>query len=121
MRIAALDDLDGPAPGVGDGLRHLGPLIPCIRKDAVDEGKQTARCPQHLAGTIAILHVGGVDDHAQQEAERIDEDVALASLAASKPCGWGMSEQSITSQVWYRPYFFDTHPHAAGDHDYGNC
>jgi len=33
-----------------------------------------------LAGTVAILHVGGVDDHAQQEAERIDEDVALASL-----------------------------------------
>jgi len=61
-------------------LRHLGPLIPCIRKDAVDEGKQTARRPQHLAGTIAILHVGGVDDHTQQEAERIDEDVALASL-----------------------------------------
>ena len=80
MHIAALDDLDGPAPGVGDGLRHLGPLIPCIRKDAVDEGKQTARRPQHLAGTIAILHVGGVDDHTQQEAERIDEDVALASL-----------------------------------------
>jgi hypothetical protein len=33
-----------------------------------------------LAGTIAILHIGRVDNHAQQEAERIDEDVALASL-----------------------------------------
>jgi len=35
---------------------------------------------QHLASTIAILHVGGMDDYTQQEAERIDKDVALASL-----------------------------------------
>jgi len=79
VRIAALDDLQGPTTGIGDDLLHLRPLIPGISKDAFDEGKQTARRPQHLASTIAILHVGGVDDHAQQQAERIDEDVALAS------------------------------------------
>ena len=79
MRIAALDDLQCPATGIGDDLLHLRPLVPCVRKDAFNEGKQTARRAQHLAGTIAILHVGGMDDHTQQEAERIDEDVALAS------------------------------------------
>ena len=78
-RIAAFDDLQCPATGIGDDLFHLWPLIPCIREDALDEGEQTACRAQHLAGTIAILHVGGMDDHAQQEAERIDEDVALAS------------------------------------------
>ena len=78
MRIAALDDLQGPATGIGDDLLHFWPLVACIREDAFDEGKQTARRAQHLAGTIAILHVGGVDDHAQQQAERVDEDVTLA-------------------------------------------
>ena len=79
MNIAAFDDLQCPAAGIGDDLRHLWSLVPCICEDALDEGKQTARRAQHLARTIAILHVGGLNDHAQQEAERIDEDVALAS------------------------------------------
>ena len=78
MRIAALDDLQCPATGIGHDLLHLRPLVACIREDALDERKQTACRAQHLAGTIAILHVGGVDDHTQQQAERIDEDVALA-------------------------------------------
>jgi hypothetical protein len=64
VRIAALDDLQCPATGIGDDLLHFGSLVPCIREDALDEGKQTARRPQHLAGTIAILHVGGVHDYA---------------------------------------------------------
>ena len=79
VRIAALDDLQGPATGIGNDLLHFRPLVPRIREDALDEGEQTACRAQHLAGTIAILHVGRMDDHAQQEAERIDEDVALAS------------------------------------------
>ena len=79
VRIAALDDLQCPATGIDHDLLHLRPLISCIREDALDEGEQTARRPQHLAGAIAILHVGGMDDHTQQEAERIDEEVALAS------------------------------------------
>jgi hypothetical protein len=53
--------------------------ISCIREDALDEGELTARRPLHLAGTIAILHVGGMDDDSQQEAERIDDEVARAS------------------------------------------
>ena len=88
MGIAALDDLQCPATGIGNDLLHLRPLIPGIREDALDEGKQTTRRAQHLAGAIAILHVGRVNDHAQQQAERIDEDVALASrdlLACIEP------------------------------------
>lgn len=79
MRVAALDDLQCPATSIGHDLLHLRPLVACIGEDALDERKQTARRAQHLAGTIAILHVGGVNDHAQQQAERIDQDMALAS------------------------------------------
>ena len=79
MRVAALDDLDRPAAGVGDDLGHLRSLIAGIGEDALDEGKRAARRAQQFAGTVAILDVGGMDDDAQQEAERVDEDMALAA------------------------------------------
>jgi len=79
MRIASLDDLQRPATSIGHDLLHLRPLVACIGEDALDERKQPARRAQHLAGTIAILHVGRVHDHAQQQAERIDQDMTLAS------------------------------------------
>ena len=79
MRVAALDDLDCPATGIGDDLGHLGSLIAGIGEDAFDEGKRAACCAQQFAGTVAILHVGGMDHDAQQETERIDEDMALAA------------------------------------------
>ena len=79
MGIAALNDLQGPAAGLGDELGHLWPLIPGIGKDAFDERKGSPRRAQQVARTIAILHVGRVDGDAQQEAKRIDEDVALAT------------------------------------------
>ena len=42
------------------------------------KGERTARGSKQLAGAVAILHVGGMDDDAQQQAACIDEDVALA-------------------------------------------
>ena len=41
--------------------------------------EQAARRASAPAGAIAILHVGGVNDDAQQKTERIDEDMALAA------------------------------------------
>lgn len=79
MSIAALDDLQGPGAGVGDRHGGFGALISGIGEDALDEGKGAARLSQDLPQTIAILNVGGVDDDAQQQAERVDEDVAFAA------------------------------------------
>ena len=79
MGVAALDDLRGPGSGVGDRLGGFRPLISGVGEDALDERKGAARLPQNLAQTIAILNVGGVDDDAQQQAERVDQDVALAA------------------------------------------
>ena len=78
MRLAALDDLKGPAARVGDDLRHLRSLIAGIGEDTLNEGKQAARRTEQFAGAVAILHIGGLNADAQQEAERIDEDVTLA-------------------------------------------
>lgn len=79
MCIAAFDDLQGPAAGVGDHLRHFRPLIAGIGEDALDEGKPASRRAEQFASAIAILHVGRVDDDGQQKAERVDEDMTLAA------------------------------------------
>ena len=56
-------------------------MITTIGVDALDEGEQTPRSfVEHQGGAVAVLDIGGMNDDAQQEAERIDEDVALAAL-----------------------------------------
>ena len=79
MGIAALDDLQGPGTGLGDYLGHLWPLVAGVGEDAFDERKGSPRGAQYLARAVAILHVGRLDGDAQQEAQRIDQDVALAT------------------------------------------
>ena len=78
VRVGALNDTQLPAAGRGDGRRHPRPLVAAVGEDGLDEGERTARGSKQLAGAVAILHVGGMDDDAQQQAECIDEDVALA-------------------------------------------
>jgi len=55
-------------------------LIAAVGEDALDEGKQAA-CAliEHQRDAVAILNVGGVDGNVQQQAERVDQDVALAT------------------------------------------
>ena len=77
---AASNDLDRPAPGLGRGPRGLRPLIAAVAVDALNEREQTTRAAvEHQHHPVAILNVGGMHRHAQQEAERIDENVAFAT------------------------------------------
>ena len=79
MGIGALDDLDGPAACLSDRLSGLWPLIAGICEDALDEGEGSARLAKNLADAVAVLNVGRMNDDAQQQTERVDEDVALAA------------------------------------------
>ena len=79
MQVAALDDFNVPAAGVGDDLCHLCSLVAGIGEDALDKGERAACRAEQVTGAVAILHVAGMDRDAQQEAERIDEDMALAA------------------------------------------
>jgi hypothetical protein len=79
VQVAALDDLHMPAAGLGDGGGHLWALIAAVGDDALDEGERAARDTQQVAGSVAVLHVGPMHDDAQQETERVDQDVALAA------------------------------------------
>ena len=79
MQLGALDDLQLPGASLGDGRGHLRPLVASIGEDALDEREQAAGSAQQIEGAVAILHAGGMDDHVQEEAERIDENVPLAT------------------------------------------
>ena len=59
------------------------------REITVNKRKAPPRSLQQIAGTVPVLNVRGQDAHAEQETERIDEDVAPAApmtyLPASTP------------------------------------
>lgn len=81
MPFGALDDLDGPRAGPGDGRGHLRSLVAGIGEDVLEEREEATRAAiEDKPSAVAILHIGRVDDDVQQEAERVDEDVvALAA------------------------------------------
>ena len=54
-------------------------LIAAVADDALDEGEAPPGLAQQRLGTVAVLHAGRVHIHVQQQAERIDKDVALAT------------------------------------------
>lgn len=79
MRIGALDDLQPPGAGLRHRGSHLRPPVAAIGEDTLDEGEQSARAVQQFDRAVAVLHIGRMDHDVQQEAERVDEDVALAA------------------------------------------
>ena len=79
--IAAFDDLDCPCAGSSCGGANARPLIAAIGIDAFDEREQGTRALiEHQCRAIAILDVGGMNDDAQQETQRVDKDMALAAF-----------------------------------------
>jgi len=89
VQFVALDDLEHPTAGPGCGSRGARSLIASIGEDALDEGEEAAGASiENQPRPVAVLNIGGMDDDVQQEAERIDQDMALAPgdlLARIKP------------------------------------
>jgi hypothetical protein len=89
VQFVALDDLEHPTTGAGSRSRGAWSLIAGIGEDALDEGEKAAGASiENQSRPVAVLNVGGMDDDVQQEAERIDKDMALAPgdlLARIKP------------------------------------
>jgi len=80
VQFGSLDDFDHPTAGAGSGVCDAWSLISGVGEDALDEGEEAARALiEHEPRSVAILHIGGVDDDIQEKAERIDEDVPLAA------------------------------------------
>ena len=89
VQFVALDDLEHPTTGAGSRSRGARSLIAGIGEDALDEGEKAAGASiENQPRPVAVLNVGGMDDDVQQEAERIDQNMALAPsdlLARIKP------------------------------------
>ena len=79
MATGSLDDLHLPASGRGNGLCHFGALVAAVSENPLDEGKAAPGPAQQVMRTVAILNIGSMDAHAEQEAECVDENVALAA------------------------------------------
>jgi len=80
VHLSAFDDFDNPTAGIFRGQRRAWPLIARIGEDFHDEGPHRA-CGfiEHKGGAVAILDVGGMDGNAQEQTERIDEEMSLAA------------------------------------------
>ena len=77
--VAATDDPDLPTASAGDGGRHLRPLVVGVADDTLDERKQPPRLAQQRLGAVAILNIGRMHHHGEQQAERVRQYVALAA------------------------------------------
>ena len=78
--IEPLDDVDSPRAGQRCGPCGFWTLIAAVSVDAFDERKQTARSAiEHQRHAIAVLNAGGMNGDVQQQPERVDQDVALAT------------------------------------------
>ena len=75
------DDLDPPATRSCGCFCGFRPLIAAVTIDALDEGKQPTRTAvEHQRNAVTILNAGRMHCHVQQQAERIDKNVPLATL-----------------------------------------
>ena len=80
-RIGALDDLDVDLPeDLCEGRLKYRPLIAAVGIELLQERIQAEQCGHHQDAAVTILDVGGMNDGVQQQAERIDENVALLAL-----------------------------------------
>jgi hypothetical protein len=78
VSVAAAHDLDLPSACAGRGSRHLGPLVARITDNALDEREQTPRLAQQGFSAVAVLHAGRMHHDAEQQPQRIGQDMALA-------------------------------------------
>ena len=62
------------------GCAEFGALIASVGEEPAQKWIKPKQGRQHQAAPIAILNVGGMDHSVQQQAYRIDEDMALLAL-----------------------------------------
>ncbi len=79
--IGSFDDL-GLEMGQDVGQRTVKdrPLIGAVGEQFSEKRKQTEQCRQQLEAAVAILDIGGGDRAVQEQALRIDQDMALLAL-----------------------------------------
>jgi hypothetical protein len=81
MQFVALNDFDDPVAALGGCQRSTRSAITRVCEDACDEREQSSRMlVEDEGGPVPILDIGRMHRGAQQQAERIYENVALLAL-----------------------------------------
>ena len=78
--IRSLDDLQSPNAGAPYGQCHFGSSKSTVSRNTFDEREQSSRPTQQARSTVAVLNIGRMNDDVQQQAQRVDQDVPLATL-----------------------------------------
>ena len=78
--VAALDNLQAPAPRLGKERVQARAFVGAIGPDQVEPGKELAQAGKHEQSPVAVLDVRRMDDGVQDETLRVDDDVALTTL-----------------------------------------
>jgi len=79
--IGSIDDFKFPAAGSRGRLCGARSTIAAVCKNPLDEGKQPTRAPvEDQGGAVAILDIGWMNRNTQQQAERVDKNVPLATV-----------------------------------------
>jgi hypothetical protein len=76
----SFDDLDRPAAESGESLGQFVPGIGTIGEEVAQPGEEIVNGFDNERGAIAVLNIGGVNLGADEEANRIGDDMALASF-----------------------------------------
>lgn len=77
--VASADDLQLPRPGPLDGRQHFRSLVSGVADYPLQERELSASLGQQRLGPVTVLDAGRVNTDAQQQAERVSQDVALAA------------------------------------------
>ena len=74
------DQLDPPG-GIGHGPAQLRAAVGAVGEDRLQEGKQPAGVAiQNQKGAVTVLYVGRVDGDGEDQAEGVDQEMALLAL-----------------------------------------
>ena len=76
----AFDHLDGPA-GSAHGSAQLVAAVGTVGEDRLQEAEEPARpAVEDQKGAVAVLQIGRVDGDGEDQAEGVDEEMALLAL-----------------------------------------
>ena len=76
----AFDQFDPPG-GIGHGPAQLFAAVGAVGEDRLQEGKEAARLAvQDQKSAISVLQVGRVDGDCEDQAEGVDEEMALLAF-----------------------------------------
>ena len=81
----ALGPGDAPDDDQGQAEQEAGeqgrePVVDAVGEHDAEPGVEPLQAPEEIADAVRVLHVGGVHDHAEQQARGVDRDMALPAL-----------------------------------------